>query len=195
MSFGRRKFLQASCCLGAGLALTRLGVDLSPVVAYAQEITKIARLKTAKVATSLCYYCSVTCGVICSTDPVTGKVINIEGDPDHPINEGSLCAKGAALFQTSSSNEHRLSKVLYRAPYSDKWEEKPLDWALDQVARKIKDIRDKDFVVKNKEGRLVNRVETLGHMGSSKADNEECWVTTTMCRTLGLVNIDHQARV
>lgn len=195
MSFGRRKFLQASCCLGAGLALTRLGVDLSPVVAYAQEITKIARLKTAKVATSLCYYCSVTCWVICSTDPVTGKVINIEGDPDHPINEGSLCAKGAALFQTSSSNEHRLSKVLYRAPYSDKWEEKPLDWALDQVARKIKDIRDKDFVVKNKEGRLVNRVETLGHMGSSKADNEECWVTTTMCRTLGLVNIDHQARV
>jgi formate dehydrogenase major subunit len=147
------------------------------------------------LTTSLCYYCSVTCGLLCATDKATGKIINIEGDPDHPINEGSLCAKGAGIFQTTESNEHRLTKVLYRAPQSDKWEEKPMDWALDQVARKIKAIRDKDFIEKNKDGKTVNRLETLGHMGSSKADNEECWVTTTMMRALGLVNMDHQARV
>jgi len=195
MGYTRRKFLKTTGCLGAGLALASLGVDLSLVEALAAEAKKIDRVKSAKQTFSLCYYCSVTCGLICSTDTATGKIINIEGDPDHPINEGSLCAKGAGIFQTTEANEHRLTKVLYRAPHSDSWQEKPMDWALDQVARKIKAIRDADFMPKNKDGKVVNRLETLGHMGSSKADNEECWLTTTMVRALGLVNIDHQARV
>ena len=191
----RREFIKASCCLGTVMTVGALGLDLTSIAAHAQELSKIDKVKSAKQTFSLCYYCSVTCGVVCSTDTKTGKIINIEGDPDSPINEGSLCAKGAALFQTSADNTHRLTKVKYRAPGSDKWVEKPMDWALEQVAKKIKAIRDKDFVVKNAEGKVVNRLETLGHMGSSKADNEECWLTTTMMRALGLVNIDHQARV
>lgn len=191
----RREFLKVSCCLGAATAACALGLDLAAVKALAQEATKIGKVKSARQTFSLCYYCSVTCGVICSTDTATGKIVNIEGDPESPINEGSLCAKGAALYQTTASSEHRLTKVKYRAPNSDKWVEKPLDWALDQVARKIKAIRDKDFIAKNAQGQAVNRLETLGHMGSSKADNEECWLTTAMMRSLGLVNIDHQARV
>ncbi len=128
-------------------------------------------------------------------DPKTGKIINIEGDPDHPISEGALCAKGAGTFQMSANNEHRLTKVLYRKPGGDKWEAKPLDWALTRIAKKIKAERDKSFMVKNAKGQVVNRLETIAHMGSSKLDNEECWMITTAMRSLGLIQIDHQARV
>lgn len=105
------------------------------------------------------------------------------------------CAKGAAIFQTTASNEHRLTKVLYRAPGADKWEAKSWDWALTRIAKKIKETRDKDFIVKNAAGQVVNRVESIAHMGSSKVDNEECWSITTMVRALGIVHVDHQARV
>lgn len=195
MSLTRREFLKLSGCAGAGLAFVGLGLDLSSVAAFAAEVKKVDRLKSARQTISTCYFCSVACGILCSTDTKTGRIINIEGDPDHPINEGSLCAKGAASFQYSDHNEHRLTKVLYRAPYSTKWETKTWDWALDRIARKVKDVRDKDFIKTNAKGQLVNRLETLGHMGSSKADNEECWVTTAMARALGLVHLDHQARV
>ena len=181
--------------MGAGVALSSLGIDMRPIMAYAEELKKIDRVKSAKQTSSLCYYCSVTCGLICSTDSKTGQVINIEGDPDHPISEGALCAKGAGIFQTTSSNQHRLTKALYRKPGSDKWEPKPLDWALTQIAKRIKAERDKGFVTKNEKGQVVNRVETVAHMGSSKLDNEECWLITTAMRALGLTHIDHQARV
>jgi len=196
MKVTRRRFLSLSCQAGAGIALSSfLGLDLSAVKAYAEEMKKIDKIKTAKQTYSLCYYCSVTCGLICSTDTATGKIINIEGDPDHPISEGSLCAKGAGIFQMSARNEHRLTKVLYRKPGGDKWEPKTMDWALTEIAKKIKATRDKDFIVKNEKGQVVNRLESMAHMGSSKLDNEECWLVTTMMRSLGLVQIDHQARV
>ncbi len=195
MGVTRREFLFIGGTIGAGLALSSLGVDMSPVVSYAEELSKIERVKSAKQTYSLCYYCSVTCGLLCSTDPKTGKIINIEGDPDHPISEGALCAKGAATLQMSARNEHRLTKVLYRKPGGDKWEPKPLDWALTQIAKKIKTTRDKNFIVKNAKGQVVNRTEAIAHMGSSKLDNEECWLVTTMMRSLGLVQLDHQARV
>ena len=137
----------------------------------------------------------MSCGLLCSTDLKTGKIINIEGDPDHPISEGALCAKGAAMFQMSDANKHRLDKVLYRAPYGDQWQVKDWDWAVERIARNIKTVRDQDFLHKNAQGQVVNRLETIGHMGSSKVDNEECWLITTMARALGLVHIDHQARV
>jgi formate dehydrogenase major subunit len=191
----RREFLAATGIFAGGLALSTLGIPLGAVKALAQELTKAERIKTAKITISTCYHCSVSCGLLCSTDTKTGKVFNIEGDPEHPINEGSLCAKGAAMFQMSANNEHRLTKVLYRAPYSTKWEEKSWDWAIDRIARKIKTVRDQDFIFKNAKGQMVNRLETIGHMGSSKLDNEECWAITTMARALGLVHIDHQARV
>ena len=122
-------------------------------------------------------------------------VVNIEGDPDMPINEGSLCAKGAGLFGLTEANEHRLKKVLYRAPKSDKWEEKDWEWTLKRIARLVKDTRDKDFITHNAKGELVNRVESIGHYGSSNIGNEECWTLSVACRAMGLVHIDHQARV
>jgi formate dehydrogenase major subunit len=195
MGVTRREFLAFSGALGAGLTLTSLGVNLGPLNAYAEEIKKIDKLKTAKQSTSICCYCSVGCGLICSTDAKTGKIINVEGDPEHPINEGSLCAKGAGIFQTTAANEHRLTKVLYRAPYSDKWQVKTWDWAITQIAKKIKAARDADFITKNSKGQVVNRLETIAHMGSSNVDNEECWAITAMARAMGLINIDHQARV
>ena len=195
MGVTRREFLTVSGAVGAGLALSSLGIDLGPTLAYAEEIKKIDKLKSAKQSTSICCYCSVGCGLICSTDAKTGKIINIEGDPEHPINEGSLCAKGAGIFQTTAANEHRLTKVLYRAPYSDKWQVKTWDWAITQIAKKIKTARDADFITKNSKGQVVNRLESIAHMGSSNVDNEECWAITAMARAMGLVHIDHQARV
>jgi len=195
MGVTRREFLTISGVAGAGLALSSLGIDLGPLSAYAEEMKKIDKLKTAKQSTSICCYCAVGCGLICSTDAKTGKIINIEGDPEHPINEGSLCAKGAGIFQTTAANEHRLTKVLYRAPYGDKWQVKTWDWAITQIATKIKTARDADFITKNSQGQVVNRLESIAHLGSSNVDNEECWAITAMARSFGLVQIDHQARV
>jgi len=195
MGVTRREFLTISGAVGAGLALTSLGIDLGPLSAYAEEMKKIDKLKTAKQSTSICCYCAVGCGLICSTDAKTGKIINIEGDPEHPINEGSLCAKGAGIFQTTAANEHRLTKVLYRAPYGDKWQVKTWDWAITQIAKKIKTARDADFITKNSQGQVVNRLESIAHLGSSNVDNEECWAITAMARSFGLDQIDHQARV
>ncbi|MGB9618338.1 MAG: twin-arginine translocation signal domain-containing protein, partial [Desulfomonilaceae bacterium] len=108
MEVTRREFLVFTGIAGAGLALSSLGVNLGPVKAYAAEQKKIDKVKTAKQSTTICPYCAVGCGLICSTDTKEKKIINIEGDPDHPINEGALCAKGAALFQTTANNPNRL---------------------------------------------------------------------------------------
>jgi formate dehydrogenase major subunit len=195
MALTRRKFLAGSGTLIGGLALSSLGIDLSPVLAYAEEMKKIDKVKSAKQTTSICCYCAVGCGLIASTDAKTGKIINIEGDPEHPISEGSLCAKGAGTYQTTAANEHRLTKVLYRAPKSDKWQEKSWDWAITEIAKRIKKERDASFITKNSKDQVVNRLETIAHMGSSNVDNEECWLITAMARSMGLVFIDHQARV
>ena len=194
MDVTRREFLVISGVVGAGVTLSSLGLDLGPVEAYADTL-KIEKMKTARNTTSICPYCSVGCGLIVSTDTKSGKIFNIEGDPDHPINEGSLCAKGASVFQTTAANPNRLTKVLYRAPYSDKWEEKSWDWAITEIAKKVKATRDAHFVEKNAKGEVVNRVEAIAHLGSSNIDNEECWALNAMVRALGLVYIDHQARI
>lgn len=194
MDVTRREFLVISGAVGGGMALSSLGLDLGPVKAYADEV-KIGKMKTAKSTTSICPYCSVGCGLIVSTDPKTGTIINIEGDPDHPISEGSLCSKGSAVFQTTANNPNRLTKVLYRAPYSDKWEEKPWDWAIAEIAKKAKATRDATFVEKNSKGQVVNRNEGIAHIGSSNIDNDECWALNGLMRSLGVVYIDHQARI
>jgi len=194
MKLTRRSFLSVSGSIGSGVALTSLGLDLTALKAHAAYMSKTDRIRRGKQSTSICCYCSVGCGLICSTD-MTGKIFNIEGDPDHPINEGSLCAKGAGIFGLTEVNEHRLRKVLYRAPKSDKWEEKDWEWSLNRIARLVKDTRDQDFITRNEKGELVNRVETIGHYGTSNISNEECWTLSIACRAMGLVNIDHQARV
>jgi formate dehydrogenase major subunit len=195
MELTRRGFLTLSGAVGSGLVLSGLGIDLRPTQAYAAELNKMNRVKAAKQVTTVCCYCSVGCGLICSVDKLTGKVFNIEGDADHPINEGSLCAKGAGLFDLTEANKHRLTKVLYRKPYGTEWEEKDWDFALSRIARLVKDTRDKGFVRKNDKGEVVNRCESIGHYGSSNIDNEECWLVTAKSRALGLVYLDHQARV
>lgn len=191
----RRSFLKLSCGLGAGIMLSGLGLSLLPVEGMAQELKKIDKVKSAAQTTSICCYCAVGCGLICSTDKSTGKIINIEGDPEHPVNEGSLCAKGAGIYQTTEANPHRLTRVLYRAPHADKWEEKDWDFAISRIAAHIKKERDASFMVKNKDGAVVNRLETVAHMGSSNIDSEECWNIAAFARSLGLVYLEHQARV
>ena len=194
MQVTRRQFLVGAGAVTGGLALSTLGVNVNPARAYAADLTKINKVLDATQTTSICCYCSCGCSVICSTGE-DGKVFHIEGDPDHPINEGTLCPKGAALMQTTEVNEHRLTKVLYRAPNATDWEEKDWDWALIEMAKRIKAVRDADFVATNSKGNVVNRVETIAHGGSSNVDNEECFMMASVARALGLVYIDHQARV
>jgi len=195
MQITRRGFLTLTGAVGGGVALSGLGLNLNPTRAYANELSKMDRIKIARQSTTVCCYCSVGCGLVCSVDKATGKIFNIEGDADHPINEGSLCAKGAGFFDLTEANKHRLTKVLYRAPYATEWEEKDWDFALSRIARLVKDTRDKSFIQRNAKGELVNRCEAIGHYGSSNIDNEECWLVSVKSRALGLVYIDHQARV
>lgn len=195
MDISRRGFLALSGIIGSGAALSSLGINLKPTKAYAEELSKMKRIKAARQVSTICCYCSVGCGLICSVDKTTGKIFNIEGDADHPINEGSLCAKGAGFFDLTEANKHRLTKVLYRKPYATEWEEKDWDFAISRIARLIKDTRDKEFITKNEKGEPVNRCESIGHYGSSNVDNEECWIMSVRSRALGLVYIDHQARV
>ena len=191
----RREFLKLSCVMGAGMLVGGMGLNLSPITAHAATLKKTDRVRAALQTTSICCYCAVGCGLVCSTDKKTGTIINIEGDPEHPLNEGSLCAKGAGIFQTTAANKNRLTKVLYRAPYGDKWEEKDWDFAIDRIARHLKEERDAGFVKKNAKGQTVNRVESVAHLGSSNVDSEECWSMAVFARSYGLVYIDHQARV
>jgi len=191
MKLGRREFIKLSATATAVTAFAGLGMNLQPTTAKAQ----LLKIHWAKETTSICCYCSVGCGVLVHTDESgTGRCINIEGDPDHPINEGSLCAKGAALYQVVE-NENRLTKVMYRAPYTDKWVEAPWSWALNQIAKKVKEARDETFVEKNDQGQVVNRTDGIAHCGSAEIENEENWYLQAMQRALGLVYIEHQARI
>jgi len=131
---------------------------------------KTSRLRGATVTEGLCPYCAVGCGQLIYTKG--GKLIDIEGNPESPINEGTLCPKGANAFQLAV-NPHRVTQVLYRAPFSNQWETRPLDWALDQIALRIKKARDADFTVRNEEGRLLNSVRSIGTLGGATIDNEE----------------------
>ena len=190
MGMNRREFLKWSGAAGAAGAALCLGIDLGPVKAYAAQLS----ILSAKLSTTICPYCGVGCGLIVHTDKKSGQVINTEGDPDHPINQGSLCAKGAALYQMTV-NPTRLNKVLYRAPFSDKWEAKSWDWALERIAHKVKETRDASFTATNAKGLVVNRTTAIAHVGSAALDNEECWVLQAIMRALGLVYIEHQARI
>jgi anaerobic selenocysteine-containing dehydrogenase len=153
----------------------------------------IPPLKTrgATNTTTVCPFCGVGCGQVVSTR--AGKVIHIEGDPGHPISEGTLCSKGAAGIQVVN-NSRRLQKVLYRKPNGAAWEEKSWDWALERIAARVKDTRDKSFKT-TMEGRVVNRTEAIACLGGSALDNEEAYLLVKLMRALGLVYVEHQARL
>src|SRR6516162_9327046 len=135
-----------------------------------QTSAKTSRLRGATVTESICPYCAVGCGQLIYTKG--GKLIDIEGNPDSPINEGTLCPKGANAFQLAV-NPHRVTQVLYRAPYSDHWETRSLDWALDRIARRVKAARDADFSPRTGSARRLNSVRSIGTLGGATIDNEE----------------------
>ncbi len=198
-SVSRRDFLKLS---GGGIAAT-LGLELSPLEAKAEGLA----IQHAKETTTICPYCSVGCGMIVHTQG--GAIINVEGDPDHPINEGSLCPKGSSVYQLRD-NKARVTKPMYRAAGASEWQEVTWEWALDEIAKKVKKTRDDSFVatskikVKEKVGSaevekeieaVVNRTMGMASVGSAALDNEECYLYQKFLRGLGLVYIEHQARI
>jgi len=201
MAVSRRDFLKIS---GSSVVLGSLGINLGPAKAYAQGL----RIKDAKQTYTVCPYCSVGCGLIVHTKD--GKVVNTEGDPDHPINEGTLCSKGASLYEVIN-NEKRVVKPLYRAAGASEWKEVEWDWALDEIAKRVKDTRDRTFKITSKskvkekaadgtekdveKDFVVNRTDSIAHVGSAALDNEECYMLQKMMRSWGLVYIEHQARI
>ena len=190
MSLSRRDFLKYGAS-AAGVAVATQGIDLSPVEAAAAAI----RIKEAKVFPGVCPYCAVGCAQLIYVKD--NKIIDIEGDPDAPHTEGALCPKGSSTYQLSM-NERRISKCKYRAPNSDRWEEKPLDWMMEQIAQRVRKTRDETFVEKVKvadQEVTVNRLEAIGSLGSACADNEECYLLSKLNRTFGIVYHEHQARV
>ncbi len=152
------------------------------------------RLEEAdKVGTSICPYCAVGCGQLVYVKD--GQVIHIEGDPRSPINQGTLCPKGAATFGWMTS-PLRLTKVKYRAPYSDRWEEKPLEWAMDRIAELMKRCRDETFVQKLPNGTVVNHTLGMAELGGATLDNEENYLIKKLCSGgLGMAWIENQARI
>jgi formate dehydrogenase major subunit len=200
MDVTRRDFFKIS---GSSLLLGTLGASAT---ADAEE--EKLKIEGAKETKTICPYCSVGCGINVYTKD--GKVIATEGDPEHPISEGTLCPKGASIMELVN-NPTRVQKPLYRAPGAEAWKEVEWDWALDQIARKVKDTRDRTFKLtsrskvkeKQPDGTdkevekefTVNRTDAIAHVGSAALDNEECYLLQKMMRAFGLVYIEHQARI
>ncbi len=185
MNLTRRGFLKVS---GGAVGASVLGIGLKPAEAYAQPLA----IQYAQETTTICPYCAVGCGIIVHTR--NGEVINTEGDPDHPINRGTLCPKGASLYQLRH-NQDRVTEPMYRAKGAKEWKKVSWDWSLDQIARKVKDTRDATFMTVNAKGQTVNRTDALASVGSAALDNEECYLLQKMLRSWGLVYIEHQARI
>ena len=155
--------------------------------------TKAPRIRDAKVVHSVCPYCAVGCSQ--NVYVKDGKVIDIEGDPNSPINHGTLCPKGSATYQYTI-NPSRLQQVLYRAPYRDHWEVKSLDWAMEQIAQRIKKTRDETFVERLPDGREVNHTLGIACLGGATLDNEENYLMKKLLGGgLGIVSIENQARI
>jgi formate dehydrogenase major subunit len=191
MSLSRRDFLKYSGASATGIAVGAGGIDLTPVEAAATSI----RIKEAKAFPGVCPYCAVGCAQLIYVKD--NQIIDIEGDPDTPHTEGALCPKGSSTYQVSV-NARRVTKCLYRAPGSDRWEEKPLDWMMDQIAQRVKKTRDETFVETAKVGDkevTVNRCEGVAWLGSSVLDNEENYLIAKLSRGMGLVNLENSARL
>lgn len=166
---------------------------MKPTRAFSPDsIAKHSRLRDATKSHSVCPYCAVGC----SQDVYTkaGKIIDIEGDPRSPINEGTLCPKGANTFQLVS-NPHRITSVKYRAPYSDHWEERPLEWAMERIAQLTKEARDRDFIERAEDAPL-SHLKTIAHLGGATLDNEENYLIKKLFTGgLGILSVENQARI
>jgi formate dehydrogenase major subunit len=195
MSLSRRQFIQLSASGIGATSLAALGFSPGRVLADVRTF-KLARTTETR---NTCPYCSVGCGVILYTLGDKAKnakpeIVHVEGDPEHPVNRGTLCPKGAALLDFVHS-PGRLRFPEYRAPGSDHWERVTWDWALDRIARLMKDDRDRSFIQRNAAGVTVNRWTTVGFLAASASSNESGHITGKVIRALGGLAIDNQARV
>jgi formate dehydrogenase major subunit len=198
VSLSRREFFRASAGGGAALgSLLGLGLDLRAAQA---EVRRLKIANTREVP-SVCPYCAVGCGQLVSVR--SGKIINIEGNPESPINRGTLCPKGAATYQLAV-NENRVTRVWYRAPGAAEWDKtKTLDWAMDRIARLVKQTRDATFretwQTTDKDGKpvekRVNHTLAIASLGGATMDNEWNYVQAKLMRALGVVFIENQARI
>jgi anaerobic selenocysteine-containing dehydrogenase len=188
MELSRRDFLKAS---GAGVGGAFLYATLSRDTVSASSPRFLPLKAKTKETTTICCYCAVGCGAIVST--YEDGTLKIEGDPDHPINEGTLCSKGLAMAQVhevdGQPNPYRLTKPLYRAPGSADFEEKSWDWMLDTIAQRVKTTRDANWNVD------AGRTDAIASLGGGELDNEECYILSKMDRALGIVYLEHCARI
>src|SRR3954466_2805344 len=191
MQVSRRDFLRLAVGGGSGTALAGLvasGVNLAPAVARAQDL----RIKGAKTTPSVCPYCSVGCATLVHT--IDGKIVNIEGDPRSPHNEGALCPKGAATYQLHV-NPNRPMKVLHRAPGAADWEEWDLDGAMARVTELVKKTRDETFIERLDGGKLLMMTSAIFSLGGATLHTEWNHIQQKLMRGLGIVAIENQARI
>ena len=193
MDLSRRSFLKTG--VAGAVGLSALGFDLQPLQAQSSAL-KISRTTQTR---STCPYCSVSCGIIIHTigdgaKNVTPQVVHVEGDPDHPINRGTLCPKGASLLQ-DIVNDRRLLKPQVRRPGSDQWEDISWDQAIDEIATRTKALRDADFIEQDKNGKTVNRWESLAFAGGCTDTNEFNYLVVKSMRSMGVTCLENQARV
>ena len=195
MQITRRGFLKLSGATAIGATLLKFGLTLTGCKKYAGEHE--LRIRYAKESTTICPYDASGCGFIVAVEGDT--VINVEGDPEHPINRGAACSKGAGMAQLRTVdgklNPRRLTQVLHRKPGGTDWEPVSWDWAIDRIAQKAKLTRDATWEEKDEAGYLVNRTNGVASLGSAALDNEECYPLVKMMRALGLVYVEHHARI
>lgn len=211
MEVTRRQFLKVTGAAAASFGLLDLGFDMTATAAAVKEL----RIKDVTPTPTVCPYCASGCGLVVYAEKKDGKfvkLLSVVGDPDNPINEGAACSKGSAMFNLREIydekgeqviNPKRVPKPLYRAAGSEKWEEKEWDWMLDEIAKRVKETRDKSFIHKEKikladgseQEIIVNRTEKIASVGGSGLDNEEAYILSKMMRSLGVVYLETQARI
>jgi formate dehydrogenase major subunit len=192
----RRQFLKGSAAAtGGGVFLTAYGFDATAAAAEARQL----KIDRAKEVRSVCPYCAVGCSMIAYVLGDGGAntratLVHIEGDPDSPINGGTLCPKGASTLQLAV-NQRRILRPMYRAPGSAEWQDISWNEALDKLARLMKDSRDDNFTVADDDGQTVNRQTGFAFLGGATISNEEGYYAAKLMRSLGTVYIEQQARV
>lgn len=191
MDLSRRTLLQVGA---ATAAVTAFGFDLGAATAHARTL-KITHTTQTR---SICPYCSVSCGVILHTrgdgKNTRRQVVHVEGDPDHPVNRGTLCAKGATL-EHYVQNDRRLTHPMVRAPGASEWTRIGWDEAIDRIARHLKDSRDRGFIERDSQGRTVNRWEDVAVIGGCTDTNELNYLMQKVARSWGVVHLEQQSRI
>jgi formate dehydrogenase major subunit len=193
--YTRREFLKRGAAGAGALYVSSLGFDAD--VARATTIKQELRIEGAKVSHSICPYCAVGCALLAYTrtgDNGKVELLQIEGDPDSPVNEGTLCPKGASAMELAIS-KRRIQSPLHREAGADEFKEVSWDFILDKVARRIKEARDRTFVAKDDDGNVVNRTEGIAFAGGAAFSSEEGYFATKLMRGLGAVYLEQQARV